>query len=66
MEFFIGPRISLGLERGYDVLFKFYQKGYYTDDYKKTVEKINQFTSIASHVDFGNCVFGTAKIAFYF
>lgn len=66
MEFFIGPRISLGLEAGYDVLFKFYQKGYYTDDYKNTIEKINQFTSIASHINFGNCVFGTAKVAFYF
>lgn len=66
LECFVGSKISIGLEAGYDVLFKFYQKGYYTDDAKVTVEKFNQFTSIASHIDFGNCVFGAAKIAFYF
>ena len=64
LEMFVGPRISFALETGYDILFKFYSKSTNISD--DTTEKINQYTSLASHIDFGNCVFGTAKIAFYF
>ena len=69
LEFFVGRQISFSLEAGYDVLFKFYRKSVhvYTDGLKTEYkDKINQYTSIASHIDFGNCVFGTAKVAFYF
>lgn len=69
LEFFIGRQISFGLEAGYDVLFKFYRKSIHTyvDGLQTELkEEINQYTSIASHIDFGNCVFGTAKISFYF
>ncbi len=66
LELFVGPKISFALETGYDILFKFYNKSLYTKATAATTEKINQYTSLASHIDFGNCVFGTAKIAFYF
>lgn len=68
LEFFVGQRISLGMEAGYDVLFKFYRKGesYSNNGNKITEQKYSQYTSLSSHIDFGNCVFGTAKIAFYF
>ena len=69
LEFFVGRQISLGLEAGYDVLFKFYRKGmhvYENNMHSEQEDFVNQYTSIASHVDFGNCVFGTAKVAFYF
>lgn len=66
LELFVGPRISFALEAGYDVLFKFYNKSLYTDVSENTTEKISQYTSLASHINFGNCVFGTAKLAFYF
>lgn len=69
LEFFVGPQISLGMEAGYDVLFKFYGKSIRSTDleydYPQT-SKVEQYTSLAANVDFGNCVFGTAKISFYF
>ncbi len=69
LEFFVGPQISLGMEAGYDVLFKFYGKRIDASDLDKTHPQIDKdipYTSLAANVDFGNCVFGTAKISFYF
>lgn len=75
-EFFLGPRISLAAEFGYDVLFKFYQdnKEVYTqnsqnpyfEDIATVEKKYPQYNKIASHVDFGNCTFGALRLAFFF
>ncbi len=68
LEFFIGPRISLGAEFGYDVLFKFYQdnKEVYSNDSQIVEDKYPQYNNIASHIDFGNCTFAALKLAFFF
>ena len=67
IEFFLGSQISLSLEAGYDVLFKFYAKDKYNEiDINDKEQEFFQYNKIASHVDFGNVVFGTAKFSFYF
>lgn len=66
LEFFVGPQISFSLEAGYDVLFKFYSKNKYDGGIGHDVEERRQYNSIASHVDFGNVVFGTARVTLYF
>lgn len=65
IECFLGPRISLGFEAGYDILFKFYSKNTY-HNYDDDAEKFRQYNTLASHIDFGNVVFGTAKLTYYF
>jgi hypothetical protein len=64
LDFFVGPKISLSLEAGYDVLFKFYRHSKTNNG--TVVEKYDPYTSISSHIDFGNCVYGAFKAAFYF
>lgn len=64
MECFIGPKISLATEFGYDFLFKFYSKDSVKD--KKTSEKEPQYNKVASHIDFGNMTFATLRLAYYF
>ena len=66
LEYFLGSQISLSIESGYDVLFKFYLKNTYRDTKEGEKEKFRQYNNIASHIDFGNVVFGTAKLTFYF
>ena len=71
VEYFLGYRVSLAAEFGYDVLFKFYAK----DAYKApsyggssslNLKKYPQYNSIASHIDLGNCTFAALKLAYYF
>lgn len=64
MECFIGPKISLSTEFGYDFLFKFYSKNSVTN--KKTSEKEPQYNRVASHIDFGDMTFATLRLAYYF
>ena len=64
VECFLGPKISLSTEFGYDFLFKFYSKDKMVENDK--TEKIPQYNNIASHIDFGNMTFVTLRFAYYF
>lgn len=64
VECFLGPKISLSTEFGYDFLFKFYSKDKMVENDK--TEKIPQYNNIASHIDFGNMTFATLRFAYYF
>lgn len=64
VECFLGPRISLSTEFGYDFLFKFYSKDKIESG--DETEKTPQYNSIASHIDFGNMTFATLRFAYYF
>lgn len=64
VEFFIGPRISIATEFGYNIAFKFNSK----DVYKTTsvTEKDFPYSSIESNIDFGNSMSAGLRFAYYF
>ena len=63
-ECFLGPKISLSTEFGYDFLFKFYNKNSVRSNRITSLEP--QSNEIAYHIDFGNMTFATLRLAYYF
>lgn len=64
MEFFLGPKISLSSEFGYNILFKFYSKNKITNAEETIMEQ--PITKIASDIGFGNSIFAGLRLAYYF
>lgn len=64
LEMFLGPKISISSEFGYNLDFKFYSKDVLKDN--ETTEKTFPDTSISSNLDFGNSLSVALRLAYYF
>lgn len=64
LEFFLGPKLSLSGEFGYDLSFKFYSKDKMTADNTTTITPHS--TMVATNIGFGNSIRGGLRISYYF
>lgn len=64
IEMFLGPKISISTEFGYNLAFKFYSKDVEKTD--NSTDKAFPDTSISSNLDFGNSIGAGIRLAYYF
>lgn len=64
LEMFLGPKVSIASEFGYNLAFKFYSKDVAKNN--ETTEKTFPDTSISSNLDFGNSLSVALRLAYYF